>query len=412
MCQSRGQRADRHVALDGGCRNGSAQKHHRNVHVVFVQRARQRYDARALFDPARHQVDRHVARAFRVEAVLHLFAVSFAEIAALHIGRRERARYAAELKREGCRTGLYLGQIESVFVDQLAVQIKLSVAVAEHPLARLVLRAEKAVHDDLELLGVEQSHRDTALFAERVAAPVVRGQSDHDFSRLELGLDESDQLADLAVELIIHVLDFDRAGAEAFADQARRIVADRQQVGVVVLAQFFLHDRLAGEAADQRIACGHVLQHGVVRPRIVLFEYPDDAAQKVSDARLGVGNEAEHGGVGVPVRLERLVGCPFPIEQRRSESRLVVFFDPVGQFFEIITARYPCAVSRVHPVDVRRRPSANDSRIGIGSQRDRFRFRVAFLEPVAQRGGGQVQCRVAALAVFALESSRGCPRSD
>ena len=176
---------------------------------------------------------------------------------------------------------------------------------------------------------------------------------------------------------------------------------------MVVLAQFFLHDRLAGEAADQRIACGHVLQHGVVRPRIVLFEYPDDAAQKVSDARLGVGNEAEHGGVGVPVRLERLVGCPFPIEQRRSESRLVVFFDPVGQFFEIITARYPCAVSRVHPVDVRRRPSANDSRIGIGSQRDRFRFRVAFLEPVAQRGGGQVQRRIATHPGIAVQSGNG-----
>ena len=127
---------------------------------------------------------------------------------------------------------------------------------------------------------------------------------------------------------------------------------------------------------------------------------------------MGVGNEAEHGGVGVPVRLERLVGCPFPIEQRRSESRLVVFFDPVGQFFEIITARYPCAVSRVHPVDVRRRPSANDSRIGIGSQRDRFRFRVAFFEPVAQRGGGQVQSRVAALAVFALESRRAAVRDQ
>ena len=142
--------------------------------VVGKQRTGKRDSVRPLFDPTGHQVDRNVTRPFRIEAVLHLFAISFAEISALHVGRGECSRYASELQREGCGTGLYLFQIEAVLLKHLPIQIDLAFRISENPVRRFVLGAQKTVQDHFELAGVESSSGCTAVLFVDVAAPVVR----------------------------------------------------------------------------------------------------------------------------------------------------------------------------------------------------------------------------------------------
>ena len=93
----------------------------------------------------------------------------------------------------------------------------------------------------------------------------------------DLGEDEGQEIGQVAIQAVVHVLDLDRLGAVGLADAARRVEADVQQVGRRVVAEFELGDGLLGEAQHGGVARRGVEHFVVVRrefqapfPRLVL----------------------------------------------------------------------------------------------------------------------------------------------
>ena len=65
------------------------------------------------------------------------------------------------------------------------------------------------------------------------------------------------------------------------------------------------------------------------------------------------------------------------------------------------------APARIHPEYVGRMAAADDGRDRRGGDRDYFGFGIALFEPVAERGGGQVQRRIATHPGIAVQSGNG-----
>ena len=185
-------------------------------------------------------------------------------------------RYAPELHGEDRHLVLYFGQVEPPLVDQVVVQVDAFVLVLQHPVAHAVADVEEAVDDHLELAGVEP----VALFVPRVerrAGAVVGGEDDEHLAVSDLGEDEGQEIGQVAIQAVVHVLDLDRLGAVGLADAARRVEADVQQVGRRVVAEFELGDGLLGKAQHGGVARRSVAHSVVVRrefqapfPRLVL----------------------------------------------------------------------------------------------------------------------------------------------
>ena len=180
-------------------------------------------------------------------------------------------------------------------------------------------------------------------------------------------------------------------------------VANGQQIGMVVLAQFFQDDRFAREIGHQHVAERRIEQRGQIVLFGFFFKYLQDAAEEILETGRP-GAEIEHGRIGILICGERFVGHPLPVEQARRETFFVVFLDPERQVLEIIAARHPLPLSRIEPESAPGRTAADYGRIRIFGNGHDFRFRIAFMQAVSQRGGSQVQRRKAVFALFAIQS--------
>ena len=372
-------------------RDALAVEDQRHVRVVAVHRPGGRDHAVALLDPPRHEVEHHVARAARIKAILHQAGVAAAEVARAHGRRGERMRHAVELHGEGRHLVLHLREVEPPFVDEVVVEPQRALLVAEHPVAHAVADVQEAVDDHLELPGVEALGRCGARI-ERGAGAVVRGEDHDGVAVAHLREEVGQEVGQIAIQPVVHVLDLDRLGSVGLHDAARGVEADGQQVGHLVRPEAVLCDGLLGEGEQGAVARGRAAQ-----PLQVVGRMQAPLARLVLLAAVA-GREGD-----VPVARVAVAGA---VEQRapllRKEGEVVVLAvaagDPVGQLLRIVGRRGPVAAPGVEPEDVAALPGQEDGRFGLGGDGHRAAFGALRAQRLGQRRGDEVVGAGAALA--------------
>ena len=146
---------------------------------------------------------------------------------------------------------------------RLWVQPERLVAVGRHPVARAVADVQKAVDNHLELAAVEAFGLLLPGVVRRACA-VVGGDDHQHVSILDLCEEEGQEVGQIAVQPVVHVLDLDRLGTVGLGDAARRVEADVQQIGRPVGAQTVLGDSLFGQPQHGGIPGRRVEQPFVV----------------------------------------------------------------------------------------------------------------------------------------------------
>ena len=292
-------------------------------------------------------------------------------------------RDAAELHGEDRHLVLHVGQIESPLVDEVVVQVEAFVFVLQHPVAHAVADVQEPVYDHLELPGVEP----VGLFAARVvrgAGSVVRREYDEHFAVLDLREYERQKVGQIAVEPVIHVLRLDRFGTVGFADAARRIETDVQQVGRAVGAELELGDGLLGEAEY-----GGVARRGVEHPVEIGGELQAAAARLVL-LLFVLAREDYVPVAGVDVAALFVERPPFGGDVREVVAFAVAAGDPFGYFGGVIGRRFPVAARRIEPEGFAAVPGHDDRRHRLGGNRDGFGSGLVLQERLGERRGYQV----------------------
>ena len=270
------------------------------------------------------------------------------------------------------------------------VQVEAFVFVLQHPVAHAVADVQEPVYDHLELPGVEP----VGLFAARVvrgAGSVVRREYDEHFAVLDLREYERQKVGQIAVEPVIHVLRLDRFGTVGFADAARRIETDVQQVGRAVGAERELGDGLLGEAEY-----GGVARRGVEHPVEIGGELQAAAARLVL-LLFVLAREDYVPVAGVDVAALFVERPPFGGDVREVVAFAVAARHPFGNVGGVVGRGGPAAARRVEPEDLAAASAQDDRRRGFGRHGDGLAAGFVLQERFGERRGDQVvgACAVA-----------------
>ena len=193
---------------------------------------------------------------------------------------------------------------------------------------------------------------------------MVRREYDEHFAVLDLREYERQKVGQIAVEPVIHVLRLDRFGTVGFADAARRIETDVQQVGRAVGAELELGDGLLGEAEY-----GGVARRGVEHPVEIGGELQAAAARLVL-LLFVLAREDYVPVAGVDVAALFVERPPFGGDVREVVAFAVAARHPFGNVGGVVGRGGPAAARRVEPEDLAAASAQDDRRRGFGRHGD------------------------------------------
>ena len=189
---------------------------------------------------------------------------------------------------------------------------------------------------------------------------MVGGEHHHDVAVLDLREYEGQEIRQVAVQPVVHVLDLNRLGAVGFADAARCVEADVQQIGHLVVPEFVLRDGLLGQPQHGGVARRGVEQAFEIAGQLqasravqVLF-FPVLARQRdIVVARVEVAAAFEQ-------------RAPLGRDVREVVTLAVAAVDPLGNRGRIVGRGHPVAARRVEPEDLPGASGHHHGRHGFG----------------------------------------------
>ncbi len=199
---------------------------------------------------------------------------------------------------------------------------------------------------------------------------------------VDLREEEGEEVVEIAVEAVEHVLDLHRLGAVGLGDAARGVEADIHQVSLLVASQAHLGDRLLGQPQHGGVARGGVEQPLVVVPKVEARGH----RALLAPGALGGGDVAP-AVVAVAVAVEQR--APLRGHVGAVVALAVAALDPLGQR-GVAPRGGPAAVRRVEPQGRAAAPGHHHGRRGLGGDRHGLAARQVLQERLGQRGGDQV----------------------